>query len=664
MTLRKAFALLVAPLLLAPLACGGSSDEGPITGTRARFDLRALTAANDDFYGLPFPSDLRSDGIGLNLAAFPNPEASGLLDDYVNALYDSVPGFGSSAAMYVQFSGALDPSTIPTDPAATLATDSPIQLIDLGDLGKLAGQKRDDDSTIGARLPLKTKWFGPATLFVHANTLALLPVPGMPLLPRHTYALVLTDDLKDSAHASVVADEATRRALGVWTSSAATKKAEDVTMPFVSWAKASGYPLSHVVLASVFTVQDSTGPMIAVRDAVHAQPQPTPNSDFAYYRTTSKTFVFTGTFPVANFQQGTVPYLHSGGAFQFDASGKAIVQRTEQVRFALTIPKGPSPTGGFPLVLYAHGTGGSYLSCSDEGLADSFAALGLATLTMDQVMHGPRNPTCDESSPSYETCVGLDYFNFFNPYAGRDNTRQGGADGFMLTRLAHVLNVPAPMHPQAIATSLETDHFVFVGHSQGGLTGAPYVAAETELAGAVFSGTGGVLAITVLQRKDPVDFKALAESLLNITGKEELEPFHPVLALVQTFIEPADPLNYARHFQQRPLSSGPRDLLIFEGLLDQFTPAETSEAFGAAARVDIGGTLSHAGPAYTLLGLANKPLPLSGNIALGATPRTGALLQFPNNDHFAIFDNPQARCRMNGFVQSAFSGTATIPACP
>src|SRR2546428_10454066 len=121
---------------------------------------------------------------------------------------------------------------------------------------------------------------------------------------------------------------------------------------------------------------------------------------------------------------------------------------------------------------------------------------GAAMLSMDQVLHGPRNPSCWPPTSAYENCVGTAYFNFINPYAGRDNTRQGAADGFQLLRLAHAL-------PQ-----LDSAHIAFLGHSQGGLTGAPFVAAEPELKAAAQSRTGRLLGIPVPDLDDPPRFKS------------------------------------------------------------------------------------------------------------------------------------------------------------
>jgi len=53
--------------------------------------------------------------------------------------------------------------------------------------------------------------------------------------------------------------------------------------------------------------------------------------------------------------------LRTGGGFVFDAQGAPIKQREFSPRFALAVPKQaqcPMPAAGYPIVMYAHGTGG------------------------------------------------------------------------------------------------------------------------------------------------------------------------------------------------------------------------------------------------------------------------------------------------------------------
>jgi predicted esterase len=523
------------------------------------------------------------------------------------------PGFAAAAALYASFTAPVDP--------ATLTADS-VLLVDLA---------------TAERIPVQLKYFAQATLFLPAATVAALPLYGYPLRAGHPHALVLTDQIHDATGRAIGADAAMQDALHGRGDAAAA------TAPFVAFAAThAGY--ERAVLAAVFTVQDPAATMRKLRAAVFATAAPAPQG--LSCSSASGYDVCTGTFAVPNFQTGTPPYLAAGGRLALDASGAPLVQRTESVRFGLTLPQIAAPSGGFPAVLYEHGTGGDYRSFIREGIAGALASRGIAALSMDQVLHGPRNPGCDytQPGPSYDACVGTAYFNFVNPFAGRDNTRQGAADGFQLLRLAQILQVGS--------VRLDSTRLAFLGHSQGGLTGAPFVSAAPELKAAVLSGTGGVISITVLQRKDPLDFKALAELLLGVDGKEPLEPFHPALALIQTFAEPADPISYASALAQQ------KSVMLTEGLLDPYTTADASEALGAAALFDLGGAAAHRSAAFAAHGLHVVPLPRE--VAAG----TGLLLQYPDQGHFAIFDSPIARCRWLGFLDTALHGaTARVDLC-
>src|SRR5690606_6526051 len=49
------------------------------------------------------------------------------------------------------------------------------------------------------------------------------------------------------------------------------------------------------------------------------------------------------------------------------ADGSPIVQRTESIGVSLSLPKEPMPTGGYPLVVYFHGSGGVSREVIDGG---------------------------------------------------------------------------------------------------------------------------------------------------------------------------------------------------------------------------------------------------------------------------------------------------------
>ena len=120
-----------------------------------------------------------------------------------------------------------------------------------------------------------------------------------------------------------------------------------------------------------------------------------------------------------------------------DPNGHASVARTEQVCLSLTVPKGTKPSAGWPLVVYAHGPGGSHRSHITSGIAASLAAartsLGastpIAVLGIDQVETGTRRGSSTELPANL-------FYNFANPATPRRNVVQGGVDYGMLLALS------------------------------------------------------------------------------------------------------------------------------------------------------------------------------------------------------------------------------------
>src|SRR5690606_33893991 len=133
----------------------------------------------------------------------------------------------------------------------------------------------------------------------------------------------------------------------------------------------------------------------------------------------------------------------------------------EQVCAALTVPKAASFESPLPLVIATHGTGGSFRTHVDNGIAASLTSVDVdgqtvnfAVLGFDQVEHGPRRGDSTESPDNL-------FFNFLNPDASRGNPLQGAVDLLSVVRFARTLRNgagPIDVDPEAIA--------VF-GHSQG-----------------------------------------------------------------------------------------------------------------------------------------------------------------------------------------------------
>jgi hypothetical protein len=303
------------------------------------------------------------------------------------------------------------------------------------------------------------------------------------------------------------------------------------------------------------------------------------------------------------------------------------------------------PATGWPLCIYQHGTGGDWQSFVLDGTADRLASQGIAVISTDQVLHGPRSPGGDPA---------VAFFNFLNPFAGRDNSLQGAADAWSLMRLGQSL----AFTDTGRAIHFDANRLYFFGHSQGGLTGPGFVAFEPTLSGAVFSGTGGLLYLAMLYKKKPVDFPSLVETL---TRDSPMDEDNPSLAVAQMWTERADGVNYARYMVREP-KAGAKNVFQTEGFVDNYAPNPAIEAFATALggdevmlpdEKDVDG--------LTLRGRAPKSPPITANVG-GVTAVLAQYRQALTDDgHFVVFDIPAAKKQSSQFLGTlAQSGQATV----
>jgi predicted esterase len=370
--------------------------------------------------------------------------------------------------------------------------------------------------------------------------------------------------------------------------------------------------------------------------------------------------VFEGTYASPNYQVGDSPYTAMGGQIALDGSGKPVVQRTEMLRVAMTIPEGTMPATGWPVVIYAHGTGGDYKSFIGDGSGKEAAKITdksgaviarLAMISIDQVLHGPRAPA--------GTNVDLAFFNVQNLRAARANPKQGALDDFQLLRLVRAIDVAsAPTTGQRI--KFDPDRIYFKGHSQGSLTGPLFLAVEPEVKAAVLSGAGGELMLALLNKKKPLDIPAVVGALLHDPADE----FHPMLNLIQSYMEDADPVNYARLlFREPPASFSPKSIYQSLGITDNYTPIPAIKALGLAMGVQPVNPMREPIDNLDLDGLSWGQAPVSKNVAAQAA--TGVLLEYPqaagSDGHFVVFDVPDATAQSNRFLgTAAATGTAQL----
>ena len=620
-------------ILLVLAAC--SSDA---SSTSALF---AVTSPGDDYYALPFPNDLhRNPDNSLDLSDFPT---NSLIVDSYRMAAQTLDGFGLNGAISSRFSGPIDPTSLP-DPATSMMPGASVYLINVD----------ASSANMGKRTPIIASFRPDNTQTIGVNRLVVRPVPGFGLDEGTTYALVITKRVLATDGTAVTPSGDFASLLGTGGSSQVAH-ARTVYMPLLTWLDQAGDDeRKDVVSAAVFTTQHATFVGPALRAGVYGTPAPIAANVVNAGTNTGYT-LWTGTYTAPNFQTGDPPYLSSGGEIIIGSDNVAVVQRTEPMRFSMTVPLGTKPPNGWPICIYQHGTGGDYESYVGDGTAGRLAEQGIAVISTDQVLHGPRDPA--------GTDPGVAFFNFGNPLAGRDNALQGAADAWSQERLAFGLSFS---DGAGGTVTVDQSKLSFFGHSQGGLTGPPFVAFEPALTGAVLSGTGGILYLSMLYKTNPIDFPPLVETL---TRDAPMDEDNPSLALAEMWIERADGANYARFMVREPQFAPdgvtrltPRNIFQSEGFVDTYAPDPVIEAFATA----VGGDLvmepaEKAVDGLTLRGRTVLNTPIAGNDN-GATAVLAQYTQSPTDDgHFVVFEIPSAEKQSSNFLGTlAATGTATV----
>ncbi|MGE0401057.1 MAG: hypothetical protein AB7T06_30385, partial [Kofleriaceae bacterium] len=498
------------------------------------------------------------------------------------------------------------------------------------------------------------------------QALILGPSRTNPLLPGHTYAAYVTTAIRSMQDEAPVVPPDLAEVIGpampadpdlaaAWTKYA----------PFRAYLTAESIDPATIAGLAVYTVADSTRRAREIAAVVAASALPTA-TDLTLCDGTAVSpcagedgracgdssgpfWEIHGKFTEPNFQAGTLPYATPADGGGITYSGNAPMQQgTTTVCFALTIPKTAAPANGYPLVVHAHGTGGSFKSAVTGGIAAQLATASTptATLTFDGVVHGARK---NGSTRSTDSLV----FNVINPRAARDNHLQGAVDVIQALRFAQVPDFTVG----AVQVALDASKVYYFGHSQGSNVGIPGIAVSNVTTGALFSGAGSDLTVGILNKTSPVNAKAGLELLLG----DPLAPGHPVMVLWQTFFDRIDPINFAPELVLRPVGVPSKHVMMTWSETDTFSPKDTLNATAKAARLLV------ASPTVV-------EDQMTGTDARPVTPnRTGgdAVLRFATvfqyatdgtyDGHFVAQNHPQAKADWTAFFMSLIAGAPNVP---
>jgi dienelactone hydrolase len=369
-----------------------------------------------------------------------------------------------------------------------------------------------------------------------------------------------------------------------------------------------------------------------------------------------------------------------------DAAGKPAINAdapTSKIWVTLALPRAPMPKKGFPLVILQHGLGGdrSFLLA----LANTYAKEGWATAAIESCTFGARAASAADAVDAVSTFgwsgsakyAGPDGFvdhqaspiAFFGTFADfgapRDQLRQSVVDvGALADALASPELDLGPLLAAVPGAKLDTSRIGYVGDSFGSIMGSMVAAVEPRI-GAFVLNVGGGGIVTELVANAP-SLGSLVGSVgalvLGVTG-DRLDASHPAAQILQSILDPADPLTHARRMAAQPATlngalNAPKSVVLIEALWDELVANEGGEAL---ARV---GGLSLATP--NVGSNAGVPLaeakPGADGLIRGAGGVTTVLVQASPATHGGDFYN--ARGSRSYAIPFAQPGAKPFPALP
>lgn len=639
---------------------GNDADAGPIaTGATMRFAL-----GGEDFFDLPMPADARLKEDGTHgFTDWESLHDNSIGEVWLDGADDLKTGWGLTSAIYAWFDEPIDPGGFPASYEASLDTSEGYPAVFLIDV-----DPRSDER--GELMPIECQYLEEEGTYHAANQVACASPYGV-LRERLTrYALVFTSDFKDANGDTV------RAGADLATLMNGEDVGDEAAGPYsetAEYLEGLGVDVASMVL---FTTMDPTARILQVSEFYEALDEPeldetkgiTVVGDYDDY------VVLEAYYDLPLIQQGPLPYsAPPAGRLVVDANGDIELQGMESVKVFITVPKMAMPEGGFPLLLYLHGSGGTatqlmnrgprttpgQVPAAGSGPAAAIAPYGIAGFAADFALHDSRFPQNPDTT-------GLKLYNLLeNPRAMVDNFMVAANEVGMHSRLMANITLDPALHADldagAAADGLirfNADRIAAMGQSMGSMIGTPTMTIPNEVDAFINAGSGGTLIEIALTSRDPIDVREALRRFLRLRSDETLDRYDIVLNGLQHMFDFMDPYVHARHMILEPHAGvAPRHLFHPSGLEDRYFSPDGRAGLTTAFGVPLAQPVEEA-YAFEYMKWAGYteavPVPISGNMRDGAI--TGFARQYQpayaEAGHYVIFDKAEARAQYACFVKS------------
>ncbi len=611
----------------------------------------------------------------MALHRFPAPR-SPLTEAWLRTANErSVTGWGLTNGVFFPIGAAIDPGTLPATAEASLADDAAVFLVDID----------PQSPEKGRRFPLDVTFSAQGGVTRPSNLLAMMPVFGFVRRPGTLYAAVVTERVKDANGEPLGRSPAFHSAFTQAEDlDPAQSRAAEELAHLRTWMKEAGRDPAQVVSATVFRTFDPGEPLQRLVQFAEALPAPQVEGGWEAAEEYEDFRVYRGSWRVPNVQAGDRP---GHGAIVWGADGAPVQNGWQEARLILSVPKRPMPEGGFPLMMYLHGSGGEAYEGVDRGPSNQdgppprpaaapgtgpasyLAKRGIGMLGFDFPLHGTRKTPPDTS--------GLEFYSLFGrleePYNIRqtlDNMTVAVMEVTYLTRLIGSIEVPDAAMGNgggALAARFDPKRLSAMGHSMGSTLGIIAAGVDPRVQGWVFSGSGGMLIEVAHSATYPVHLKPYVELLLGMPEGQQLTRDDPMLHVFQNLWDNVEPVARARRVAQEPLPGrGPRPFLMTAGVTDGYFHPLAQQAVAVALGAPVvGPTVEETLPrAMSLAGRSPLAFDAMGPSGVSATLNgvTAGVVHYTSPfelGHYIVFNDAGPQSQYLCFVEGV--GTAEGP---
>jgi pimeloyl-ACP methyl ester carboxylesterase len=652
----RRFALVLS---LAAFGCNG--DEPPGTTVAMQFDAGGESA----FFDAPFPSDHRRVEGRVVVAGHPST-GSPLSRQIVDLLDEQADGFATTAAVFLRTSGPIDTASLSSleesvGPGASVV----LVAIDPEAPGYLQPHPvevafHDDGGPHGA-----------------PNLLSVLPLQGLPLAPRTTYAAIVTSNVRAADGRPLARAPALDQIAAGQAPSGLSIEALASYQRALEASARLGLDARGI---AAFTTWDPTKETYALVAAAQSLPTPEPVAPLSRGEVFDDFCVYEGEIDMPVYQAGEPPFADGGGAIAFE-DGVPVLVTHERARLVITIPRRPMPAAGFPVATMIRTGGGGDRPLVDRGPraipggeavtpgtgpALHFARAGFAGLSIDGPHGGIRNVTRGDEQ--------FLMFNVGNAAALRDNLRQSALEIALLPALLDAASIEVSDCPDVTAPAdvavFDTDRLALMGHSMGATIAPLTLATEPRFGATILSGAGGSYIENVIHKESPLPVRPLVELLIRYAAQGvELQEHDPFLSLLQWAGEPSDPPVYGA-----AIAAQGTHVLMLQGIVDTYILPPIANATSLSHGLDLAGEALDAThpelaprfrPLEALLGFSGRTtvaLPATGN----RDGVTAVVVQHPEDGiedgHEVVFQTEAPQRQYECFLASFAEGVPRVPA--